>query len=174
LYLGDGNISKSTGHRVYRLRIALDQKYPNIIQACVDALEMLLPDNRVGIVPADGCTLVSCYYNHWPALFPQHGEGPKHLREIALADWQAVFAERYPLELFRGLYHSDGSRSQNIVNGTNYPRYLFTNESPDIRAIFCQTCDRLGLHWTIANRRNVCVSRRPDVAFLDQVIGPKA
>lgn len=173
LYLGDGNISKPTAHRVYRLRIALDQKYPDIIQACVDALEVLLPDNRIGTVPADGCTHVSCYYNHWPALFPQHGEGPKHLRPIVLTEWQERFATTYPLELFRGLYHSDGSRSQNIVNGTNYPRYLFTNESPGIRTIFCQTCDRLGLHWTIANRRNVCVSRRRDVAFLDQVIGAK-
>jgi hypothetical protein len=174
LYLGDGNISKPTAHRVYRLRVALDQKYPGIIQSCVEALEILLPDNQVGVVPATGCVTVSCYYNHWPALFPQHGAGPKHLREIVLTDWQQAFAERYPLELLRGLYHSDGSRSRNVVNGKDYPRYLFSNESSGIRAIFCQACDRLGLHWTIANRRNVCVSRRRDVAALDAAIGPKA
>ena len=107
-------------------------------------------------------------------MFPQHGKGPKHLRKIALTDWQEAFAARYPLDLLRGLYHSDGSRSRNFVNGKDYPRYLFSNKSPGIRAIFCQTCDRLGLHWTIANRRNVCVSRRPDVARLDTLLGPKA
>jgi hypothetical protein len=81
--------------------------------------------------------------------------------------------DAYPLALLRGLYHSDGSRSRNVVKGKDYPRYLFANESPGIRALFCQACDRLHLHWTIANRRNVCVSRREDVAFLDQVLGPK-
>ncbi len=171
LYLGDGTISRA--RRVTKLRIFLDSHYPGIIRSCAEAMETIFPDKRAGIVDRSSWQEVYMFFNHWPALFPQHGDGPKHLRPIILSGWQERLATAYPLELFRGLYHSDGSRSQNIVNGTNYPRYLFTNESPGIRAIFCQTCDRLGLHWTIANRRNVCVSRRRDVAFLDQVIGPK-
>lgn len=173
LYLGDGNISKARGHRVFRLRLSLDQKYPRIIDEACCALCTILPDHRVGVVPQPGCVQVSCYYAHWPALLPQHGDGPKHTRRIMLTDWQQAIVVRYPLALLRGLYHSDGSRSQNIVSGKNYPRYLFANESPGIRRIYCQTCDQLGLHWTIANRRNVCISRRADVAVLDQMLGPK-
>lgn len=174
LYLGDGYLSRSQGHRVYRLRISLDERYPGIIQQAQDALTTLLPQNRVGIVPSRGCVQVSSYSNDWPALLPQHGPGRKHTRLITLTPWQETLVAAHPLALLRGLYHSDGSRSQNIVKGRNYPRYLFANESPGIRALFCAACDRLGLGWTLANRRNVCISRRQDVAWLDREIGPKA
>ena len=172
LYLGDGTISRAG--RTTKLRVFLDSHYPGIIRSCSEAMEALFPDKRAGIVVRSSWQEVYMLYNHWPVLFPQHGKGLKHLRPIALADWQESFAEAYPLDLLRGLYHSDGSRSRNFVNGKDYPRYLFTNESPGIRRIFSETCDRLGLHWTIANRRNVCVSRRPDVARLDILLGPKA
>ncbi len=173
LYLGDGYISRSPGHGAFRLRISLDQKYPGIIAEARGALLMLLPNRRVGMVPGVGDVQVSNYSNDWPALFPQHGDGLKHTRPIVLEDWQQRIVDVYPLALLRGLYHSDGSRSRNVVKGRDYPRYLFANESPGIRALFCQACDRLGLHWTIANRRNVCISRREDVARLDEVLGPK-
>lgn len=176
MYLGDGNISKASGHRTYRLRITLDKKYPGIIQECQSSLDRIMTEQKISIVPRNGqgCIDVSCHYNHWPALFPQHGTGLKHLRPIVLADWQQTIVETYPLDFWRGLYHSDGSRSQNIVKGKNYPRYLFANESDDIRGLFCDACDRLGLRWTIANRRNVCVSRREDVTRLDAIVGPKS
>jgi len=174
LYLGDGHICKPKQYRTWRLRICLDQKYPGIINRACGALTTILPEHRVGIVPCIGSVQISSYWKHWPALIPQHGAGPKHKRDITLTGWQTEIVDAYPLELFRGLYHSDGSRSRNVVNGTDYPRYLFANESPDIRAIFCHACDLLGLRWTIANRRNVCLSRRADVAFLDHAVGPKS
>ena len=55
-----------------------------------------------------------------------------------------------------------------------YPRYSFSNASDDIRRIFTDTCELLGLRWTRMNARNVAVSRRADVQFLDRFIGPKA
>lgn len=55
-----------------------------------------------------------------------------------------------------------------------YPRYFFSNLSADIRTIFCEHCDRLGIHWTLSNPRNVSVARRESVARLDQIVGPKA
>lgn len=174
LYLGDGCITKPKGQRVYTLRISLDTKYPGIIKASRQALQTLFPNNRIGVDPQRGNWVnVRCCYKHWPVLLPQHGAGPKHKREIALEDWQQRIVDAYPLEFFRGLYHSDGSRSQNIVKGRDYPRYQFSNFSPDIRRMFCETCDVLGLHWTVASRRNICISRREDVAHLDRVIGPK-
>lgn len=181
IYLGDGNIVKS--RRVYRLRITLDARYPNIIHFCSEQVKMLLPENEIGIVghyfqERLSCVDVSSYHKFWPELLPQHGEGRKHEREIKLYDWQQQIVDSYPLEFFRGLYHSDGSRFSNIVNGKDYPRYQFSNTSADIRDLFCHACDLLGLKWTTNSKekipcKDVYISKRPDVAFLDQHIGPK-
>lgn len=45
--------------------------------------------------------------------------------------------------------------------------------SEDIRAIFCNGCEFMGLHYT-TDPRTVYVSRKADVATLDMHIGPKA
>ncbi|MEL6408532.1 MAG: LAGLIDADG family homing endonuclease [Chloroflexota bacterium] len=172
LYLGDGCISKM--NRVHRLRIALDKKYPEIIESCVDVLETLFPDNQIGIVDCEGCVNVSLYHKHLPKIFPQDGDGKKHEREIKLEKWQQRIVDAHPLEFFRGLYHSDGSRSVNWVKGKNYPRYTFSNYSKEILKLFTDTAEKLGLHWTTANSRNVAISRRDDVAWLDEHIGEKA
>ncbi len=55
-----------------------------------------------------------------------------------------------------------------------YPRYFFSNLSPDIRGLFCEACKRLGIRWTLSNPRNVSVSHRDSVARLDRFVGPKA
>lgn len=180
IYLGDGNITLV--RKVFRLRVTLDARYPNIITFCSQAIQRLLPDNQIGIVEHYyrdrlSCVDVSCFYKFWPEVFPQHGEGKKHDREIKLVDWQQQIVETYTLEFFRGLFHSDGSRFSNVVNGTDYPRYQFTNFSPDIRQMFCEACDRLGIHWTEKARygktTDIFISKRKDVAYLDSVIGPK-
>lgn len=73
---------------------------------------------------------------------------------------------------------SDGSRHQNVIHrgSRSYAdtRYQFTNASTDILRIFTDTCDLLGVHGTRNDERNVSVSRRADVAFLDAFIGPKS
>jgi hypothetical protein len=55
----------------------------------------------------------------------------------------------------------------------SYPRYFFSNLSADIRGLFCEYCDRLGIRWTQSNHRNISVSHRRSVAALDEFIGPK-
>jgi len=174
MYLGDGHISKTKSHRAHRIMIFLDKKYPRIIERCQQSLETIFPGNSVGIVDKDGCVSVNCYSQQLPVIFPQHGEGKKHNREIVLEEWQDKIINQFPLEFFRGLYHSDGSRSQNIVKGKNYPRYTFSNNSDDIRKLFTDTAEKLGLSWTTANARNVAISRREDVAWLDEHVGEKS
>ncbi len=61
----------------------------------------------------------------------------------------------------------------NRVKGTCYPRYQFFNASSVIRGIFCWACDLYGVRWRQSGPRTISVSRRPDVAKLDLVIGPK-
>jgi hypothetical protein len=174
IYLGDGYINKEP--RTYKLRISLDTKYPNIIDMCIKAIETLLPFNKVGVVKTQyNCVEVACYNSYWPEFFPQHGSGEKHTRPIILEAWQHQIVNNYPLLLLRGFIHSDGSRSHNIVNGKDYPRYDFSNHLADIKRIYTDACDLLGVHWRFTtNGRNVAVARRADVAFLDQHIGPKS
>jgi hypothetical protein len=100
-------------------------------------------------------------------LFPQHGRGPKHLRPIRLAEWQVQIQMEKPFDLLRGLIESDGSRFHRIVGGKAYPAYEFTNESADIREIFCATARSVGLRFTFPSQNIVAVARRPHVATLD-------
>jgi transcriptional regulator with XRE-family HTH domain len=175
LYLGDGCISRHP--RTYKLRIVLDQRYPGIIAECGAATAAVLP-NRVGHVQCPGCIEVSSYSQHWPCLFPQHGPGVKHKRPIILEPWQAwVAVERHPRLLLRGMIHSDGSRFINRVKRPSgiyeYPRYMFSNRSADIRAIFALACDRAGVECKRTNQWLTAVSKGEHVALMDSFIGPK-
>jgi hypothetical protein len=183
LYLGDGCVSAGP-RQVFRLRITLDAAYPGIVDECVAAVQAVAPQNRVGLVRCKRSRKVEvyAYSKQWAQLFPQHAEGPKHLRPIALAHWQRRLVDKHSRDLLRGLIHSDGSRSLNTVRhrGANgqirtysYPRYTFENRSEDIRAIFCGCCDRVGVHWTQSNARTISVARAGCVAKLDEFIGPK-
>ncbi|MDX6690172.1 MAG: hypothetical protein QOG15_1629 [Solirubrobacteraceae bacterium] len=173
LYLGDGCVSKH--HRgVFKLRIALDAKYPEIVAECARAMTAVMPGNSVGTrLSETNYVEVYGYSKRWPAYFPQHGTGMKHLRPIVLQPWQLEVVARTPQLLLRGLIHSDGCRFINTGRGnwTN-PRYSFSNRSDDIRRIFCDACDLVGARWTTAPY-TVYVSRKADVAELDRFIGPK-
>ncbi len=178
LYLGDGHISLTA--RTWRLRVALDLGWPRIILMCAAAMEAVFPKNRVSIFwPERGsdCTNVSVHSNRLPSLFPQHGAGPKHLRSIELADWQRELVEEETRPFLRGLIHSDGCRFMNRVRikgkTYEYPRYNFTNASDDIRKLFTDACDHIGVEWRQMNARNISVARRDSVARLDEFIGPK-
>jgi Homeodomain-like domain-containing protein len=171
LYLGDGCIATHP-RGVYRIRFSLDTRYPQIIAECVGAISAVMPANRVGQVSHGTWVEVYCYSKAWSRLFPQHGPGKKHERRIALVDWQEELVDRWPEQLLRGLIHSDGCRFQNSGTNWSWPRYAFNQLSDDIREIFCQTCDRLGVHWTRA-KNTIYVSRKADVATLDEFIGPK-
>ena len=91
-----------------------------------------------------------------------------------LSAWQQKLAGEYPGRLLRGLIQSDGCRVPNRVNGKVYPRYQFTNYSTDILRMFCQACDAIAVAWTKPSWKQVSIARAPDVALLDQLIGPKA
>lgn len=180
LYLGDGAISEHR-RQVYRLRVTLDVRYPGIVQECEVAMQAVVPQNRVSRqLRKCNCYEVHAYSKGWPCLFPQHGTGKKHTRPIFLADWQQRLAERWPEQLLKGLIQSDGCRSYSTgKGGWTQPRYAFSNVSTDITSIFCSACDCLGLRWTASFPTNeaaavsIYVSRKADVARLDEFVGPK-
>jgi hypothetical protein len=103
--------------------------------------------------------------------------GRKHERRIALAPWQQQIVDAHPDQLVRGLIDCDGSRHINRIKHPkrtyDYVRYEFTNRSQDIKRIFCEACDALGVQWRVMNRKSISVARRGSVARLDGFIGPK-
>jgi len=173
LYLGDGYLAHHA-RRVYRLRITLDAAYPGIIEEAVGAVTRVA--GRAGKkIRSDNCVEVASYWRQWLCHLPQHGAGPKHLRPLVLAEWQEELVDRWPQPLLRGLIHSDGCRFVNTGRGGwSNPRYTFFNKSADIADIFRSTCERIGVHWTSSGPYTTYVSRKADVALLDEFIGPKS
>lgn len=52
-------------------------------------------------------------------------------------------------------------------------RYHFSNKSEDIKALYCESLDALGVRWTRPCAKQIAVYRKASVAILDQFIGPK-
>lgn len=181
LYLGDGCVVKLP--RTELLVIALDGLYPSLVAECVAAAEATLPGHKIRVKAGSGRGVrVESTSKLWPYVFPQAGPGPKHLRKIELVDWQRAIVDEYPRGFLRGLIHSDGCRCVNeftvqLKDGPkrySYVRYFFSNLSADIRGLFCETCDRLGVRWSMSNSRNVSISDRASVALLDEFVGEKS
>lgn len=185
-YLGDGCLDLAP-RGVWRMRIASDCKYPNIIQEIKDKFAIILPNNKTlsNVVKRNGkpsCDQVTVYSKHLFDMFPQHGEGSKHERKISLMDWQKSIIDMYPKLFLRGLIHSDGSRF--LVKREQKYRYQFTNCSKDIIEIYKEYMDKLSIHHFTCNKPltgsmknpsyNVFTSNAASVAFLDSFIGAKS
>lgn len=181
LYLGDGCITKAPKHRVHTLTIACCTAWPGLIEAAADALQAVAPPCSVQRVTRTGMTEVKMYSIHWPCLFPQHGPGMKHTRKIELAAWQRLVVAQNPWKFIRGLIHSDGCRITNWTEQTvagerkryEYTRYFFTNVSADIRGLYCEALDQVGVEWRYSNSRNISVAKKNSVALMDHHVGPK-
>lgn len=182
LYLGDGCISPTGDRRkkVWALRIACADSWPGLIAECAKAMESVLP-NKAFKAQRAGYTMVTSTSKHWPCVFPQHAPGKKHLRRITLAAWQQQIVGAHPGEFIRGLLHSDASRFVNRVRRPlpggdrwyEYPRYMFTNESAEIRELAGAALDRLGIAWRFSRRNTISIAKRDAVARLDTFVGPK-
>ncbi|MFH8802920.1 helix-turn-helix domain-containing protein [Streptomyces sp. NPDC017936] len=185
LYLGDGHIIQNRAMRAPSLSVSCADAHPGLIDECEKAMRSVLPGNSVSRVRRKGCREVKVYSKHLWCLFPQHGPGKKHERRIVLEPWQQVIVDAHPWGFVRGLIHSDGCRITNwttrVVAGERkryeYPRYFFANVSDDIRRLFTDTLDRLGVEWTHCTRNgnpfNISVAKKASVALLDAHVGPK-
>lgn len=179
IYLGDGCLSRNGPS--WTLRIALDAAYPNIIVECCDAIDALGPAGRRpsprGDPRCEHCARIDSTWKQWACLFPQHGPGRKHHRSIKLRDWQRKLIEAEPKPFLRGLIQTDGWRGVNRVHSKGktytYPRYQFSNRSDDIRQLFTDACDRVGVAWRPWTSYHISVAQRESVALLDSFIGPK-
>jgi hypothetical protein len=183
LYLGDGCITQRSQNSS-SMTLTMDSGYPGVIEEAAAAIQRVFPQARVSRhnKHEGRCLNLQVSNASLPVAFPQHGPGNKHLRKIELVGWQRELTRQHPGQLLRGLIHSDGCRTFNefdvkLLGGRvghyRYPRYFFTNLSADIRGIFCDHCELLGIRWTQSNHRNISVSHRDSVAILDSFVGPK-
>ena len=180
-YLGDGHITR--GRRtVFNLHIYNDKTYVDDNAHLLDLMRRVKPGGRPHTRHVPGCVITTVSWKHWPCLFPQHGPGRKHERPILLEDWQRRIIEAHPGPFLRGLFHSDGCRvriwTRRLVAGEmkryEYPRWQFSNASPDIRELCCWALDLVQVPWRQSNRRVISVSRREAVERLDELIGLKS
>jgi hypothetical protein len=173
LYLGDGYINRLA--RCQRLRLFLDAKYARIVGETEALLERSFPANPVRRVVFHGGNevVLDVYHQHLVCLLPQHGAGKKHLRPIALEDWQQRLVDAAPWAFLRGCIRSDGCAFLNRTGRYEYLSYGFANLSGDILDLFEGTCRRLGLQprrYKTAIRLN----RREDAARLLEHVGTKS
>jgi hypothetical protein len=180
LYLGDGHMT--LGRKgVWALSITCCDGWPGLMAQARLAMSTVMPSSKVFAVARTGCTEIKSTSKHWLCLFPQHGPGRKHQREIRLEPWQEQIVTEYPGDFARGLFHSDGYRGINRIRRPlkdgdrwyEYPRYLFVNQSADIHRLCGQTLDRLGVAWRFSKPTTISVARREAVARLDVFVGPK-
>lgn len=120
LAIGDGNLS-NPNNRATRLRITCDKKYPRLLKRIIDALQLLLPENKVSLVKRKGCIDVSVYSNHlektlgWKAKM-----GSKFNQNVSVPPW-IKRKNNYKINCLKGLMETDGS----IYSDRGYPAVMF-------------------------------------------------
>jgi len=121
--LGDGNLS-SPGGKTVRLRITCDKKYPFLYKKIINSLQLLLPDNKVGIVDRDvNCLDISIYSNQLENLLGWKAKGgSKFIQKASVPDW-VKSNKNYTIECLRGLIETDGS----IYLDRGYKMVIFKN-----------------------------------------------
>jgi len=172
LYLGDGYLVRMP--RTWRFRLYLDSRHGEIVAESLALLRRCFGSNTVTpLYRHDGAmTILNLYSSHLPCLFPQHGAGKKHDREIRLEEWQRAQVATAPWRFLRGCIRSDGCSYINRTGPYEYLSYEFFNCSSDILDLFCQTCDEVGVEY---RRYAKCarIYRRPSVALMEAHVGVK-
>lgn len=184
LYLGDGCMSPHPRGGYY-LRIACADAWPGLIEECRRAIGRVRPGVGVYVAQKQGCVAVTSYSRSWPVLFPQHGPGKKHERPIVLEPWQQAIVDAHPWNSSAvsstptAVGSPTGRPGWSPVSGsaTSIPGTSFTNVSDDIRRLYTDTLDKLGIEWTHCTRNgnpfNISVARKASVALMDAHVGPK-
>jgi DNA-binding transcriptional regulator WhiA len=129
--LGDGNLSNPNG-RAIRLRISCFSGYPKIADEIVQAIQALLPTNKISFVKKEGrCFDISVYSNKLEKLMPwEVGKGSKIKQNAQVPDW-ILEDQMFSRACLRGLIQTDGciytDRGYQMVNFTNNIESLALN-----------------------------------------------
>jgi hypothetical protein len=151
LAIGDGNLSNPNG-RAVRLRITCDTKYPELIAKIRDALQRLLPNNKVTLVPSKGNYVnVSVYSNRLePLLGWQALSGSKQRQRVHVPSWICE-SRALSIHCLRGLIETDGA----VYHDRGYPMVIFSTAMPDLAKQVDQMIRDLGFRCRLyATRRS--------------------
>jgi hypothetical protein len=178
IYLGDGCINKQP--RCYKLRIAQDSKYKEVIKEIQQNLELLFPYNKIGIYKRKTNSVDICVHNndYLLSLFPQHSIGKKYLREIKLTDWQKEILDKHPESFIKGLIHSDGCFYITTQYNKTYERYGFANKSIDILNLIRKYLEKINIKYNYHLNKTtkiyrLSIARKEEVQKLKELIGTK-
>ncbi len=140
LALGDGNLSNPNG-RAVRLRITCDTKYPSLIIKISEALQRLLPNNKVGKIKKKGnCLDVYCYSNTLEGLVGwKVGLGPKFKQRVRVPI-KIKTDRKLTIACLRGLMQTDGS----IYNDRGYIMVMFVTIIPELAEDVVEMIKNLG------------------------------
>ena len=176
-YLGDGYIVKFP--RTYKLRIYNDSRYDDIINDQLISLRSLFKKNKISTLKRtkSNCIEVSVHCNILPIMFPQHGSGKKHGRDVSLLDWQWDIVWKEPECFIKGLIDSDGSHFLHTqeVKGIARYRYIyqFTNKSLDIVDMYLKIMGKLDISARPTQKKcgvfNIFTNKSDDVKKIDKL-----
>lgn len=146
LYLGDGCISKFA--RTSRLRLYFhSHNNEDIINRATLSLNKIFPKNNISRYNQlhVNCSVVGVYNKNLPDLFPQHGTGKKHSRDVSLKPSQLdLMTDAYARFILAGLHDSDGCMYHEQLRR----RFVFTNTSPDIIDIYKKVLEMYAIEFT--------------------------
>lgn len=137
--IGDGNLSNPNG-RATRLRVTCDKQYQKIIERICEAIQRLLPNNKVSIINrAEHYCDISCYSNKWEDwLGWKASGGPKYSQNVSVPKW-ITSDSKYCVACLRGLLETDGSiyfdRGYKMINFVTVIPTLAQNVSQMIKKI---------------------------------------
>lgn len=124
--IGDGNLSNPNG-RAVRLRITCDTRYPKLLDRLTQAIQKLLPENKVSLIKrTKRCVDISCYSNRWEKwLGWEAGKGSKFHQNVSIPSW--IFRQKsFAAACLKGLLETDGS----IYRDRQYPMINFVTTIP--------------------------------------------
>ena len=104
---------------VFRPRVSLDRKYPQIVEECVAAMQATMPDNKIHVLlTPSNCCSVSAYSRSWPRLSsPTWARGQAPRGRSSFPGGSRSWRNAGRISCSRGLIQSDGCRSINTGRG---------------------------------------------------------
>lgn len=175
LYLSDGHISKFP--RTHRMRISFhSEKNQRQMVLAAHTIGLLFPNNSICYTKKKNANCIDLiFYNSLLCeIFPQHGPGAKHLRDLQLEKWQKRIVTNHSSHFMKGLFDGDGSRY--LVSSKNEWKYSFTNKSKDILTFMkeCLDCHEIKYCETFPKAKkgtgHILIQSRAGVKKLDELL----